>query len=353
MLTNAHVHGVEWPTVGLLIAVHLLWAVATAAAATLGWLMILPLAVVIALHSSLQHEVLHGHPFRSRRLSEATVWLPLGLVVPYQRFRDTHLAHHRDERLTDPYDDPESNYLDPAVWNRLPGVARVLLRANNTLAGRMLIGPAIGTARLLRDDAWAFLAGDRAVMAAWAWHLAGLIPLILWLTLVGTPWWVMALGAYGGLSLLRIRTFLEHRAHEQVAGRSAVIEDRGLLSFLFLNNNLHALHHSAPKVAWYRLPALWRVRRETVLRRNRHYHFASYAEVFARYFLRPKDPVPHPLLTPAQPVQPMRRAGLHGQPHGTRQAVARAALTDHPAQEHGARHAPRNPGRASAAPGDH
>ena len=27
-----------------------------------------------------------------------------------------HLAHHRDAMLTDPYDDPESNYLDPAVW---------------------------------------------------------------------------------------------------------------------------------------------------------------------------------------------------------------------------------------------
>ncbi len=31
-----------------------------------------------------------------------------------------HMAHHRDAILTDPYDDPESNYLDPAVWARLP-----------------------------------------------------------------------------------------------------------------------------------------------------------------------------------------------------------------------------------------
>jgi fatty acid desaturase len=44
--------------------------------------------------------------------------------VPYLRFRDTHLAHHHDPNLTDPYDDPESNFQDPAVWARTPGPAR-------------------------------------------------------------------------------------------------------------------------------------------------------------------------------------------------------------------------------------
>ncbi|MEL7174203.1 MAG: fatty acid desaturase, partial [Pseudomonadota bacterium] len=105
------------------------------------------------------------------------------------------------------------------------------------------------------------------------------------------------LGTYGGLSLLRIRTFLEHRAHERAAGRSVIIEDGGPLALLFLNNNLHALHHAAPRVAWYRLPALYRVRREEILRRNRGYRFGSYAEIFAAYFFRAKDPVAHPLMT--------------------------------------------------------
>ena len=52
------------------------------------------LAFVIALHSSLQHEVLHGHPFKEKWLSELTVFPAIGLFIPYQRFRDTHLAHH-------------------------------------------------------------------------------------------------------------------------------------------------------------------------------------------------------------------------------------------------------------------
>ena len=78
-------------------------------------------------------------------------------------------------------------------------------------------------------------------------------------------------------------------------GRSVIIEDRGPLAFLFLNNNLHAVHHAHPRVAWYRLPALYRARRERFLAMNEGYRFASYAHVFRGYLFRQKDPVPHPL----------------------------------------------------------
>ena len=73
-------------------------------------------AIAIAQFSSLQHEVLHGHPFRSRWLSEAAVFPGVTIYIPYLRFKETHLAHHHDPILTDPYDDPESNYVDPNVW---------------------------------------------------------------------------------------------------------------------------------------------------------------------------------------------------------------------------------------------
>jgi fatty acid desaturase len=219
--------------------------------------------------------------------------------VPYERFRDTHLAHHRDERLTDPYDDPESNYLDPAVWARLSPAARALLRANNTLLGRMTIGPAIGLGRFWVEDARLIAAGDRAVARAWALHAAGLVPVALFLVYAGTmPLWAYLVAAYLANSVLRIRTFLEHQAHEKAAGRSVIIEDRGPLAFLFLNNNFHAVHHAHPRTPWYRLPALYAARRERFLARNRGYRFASYAEVFRRYFLATKDPVAHPLFAP-------------------------------------------------------
>ena len=109
------------------------------------------------------------------------------------------------------------------------------------------------------------------------------------------PWWAFGLSVYGALAILKIRTFLEHRAHEDARGRTVVIEDRGPLALLFLNNNLHVVHHMHAMVPWYRLPRLYRENRQRYLSRNAGYRYASYAEVFRRYFWRAKDPVPHPL----------------------------------------------------------
>jgi len=288
--------GPEWPTLALIGATYALWALATAWLAALS----LPLAVVlaalaIALHSSLSHEALHGHPTASAALNEALVFPALGLFTPYERFRDLHLAHHRDSRLTDPHDDPESNYLDPALWARLARPLRALLRANNTLLGRMTLGPAIGLWSFLRDERRALRAGDRAVRRAWWRHLAGLLPVLAWVAWSPMPLWAYLIAAYGGASILKIRTFLEHRAHERASGRTVVIEDRGPLALIFLNNNLHVVHHMHPDVPWYALPRLYRENRARYLACNDGYLYRSYGEVFARHFLRAKDPVAHPL----------------------------------------------------------
>ena len=69
------------------------------------------------------------------------------------------------------------------------------------------------------------------------------------------PWWAYLLAAWIGHALLKIRTYLEHRAHEAPRARTVIIEDRGPLALLFLNNNLHVVHHCHPAVPWYRLPA--------------------------------------------------------------------------------------------------
>jgi len=289
--------GVEWPTVALIAACYVVWALGTTWMA--GFWLPLGMAVTVlalALHSSIQHEVLHGHPFPGRFWNAVTVFPALGLVYPYGRFRDLHLEHHRDERLTDPYDDPESNFMDPAVWQGLSPAAKTLLRMNNTLAGRMALGPAIGTWSFLRGDLRALRAGDRAVARDWLLHLAGFVPVAWWLaTVAQMPAWAYLASAYAALSVLKIRTFLEHRAHEIARGRSVVVEHGGILGFLFLNNNLHAVHHAKPSQAWYRLPAIWRENRAEFLRRNEGYLYPSYGDIFRRHFLRAKDPVPHPL----------------------------------------------------------
>lgn len=287
----------EWPTLLLLAGCYAAWVLATTWLAAL-WLPagIALATLAIALHSSLSHEMIHGHPFPDRRVNEALVFPALTLVVPYRRFRDTHLEHHRDSLLTDPYDDPESNYWDPAVWQRLKPWQQAILRVNNTLAGRLLIGPAVGTWAFTLSDLRAIRAGRAGVLSGWLWHLPALVPVALWLGHVAQmPVWAYLLSAYMGLSILKIRTFLEHQAHERARGRTVIIEDRGILAFLFLNNNLHVVHHMHPRMPWYRLPGLYQENRARYLGRNGGYRYGSYGEIFRRYFLKAKDPVPHPL----------------------------------------------------------
>jgi len=288
---------VEWPTLVLILACYGVWADGTTHATELA----LPLGIVVtglsvALFSSLQHEVLHGHPFARRWLNEALVFPGITLFIPYQRFRDTHLAHHTDETLTDPFDDPEANYLDGAVWDRLPWPLKSILRFNNTLSGRLTVGSAVSQVVFMRSDWRAARAGDWQVIRAWALHVIGVAMVLAWLRWVGSmPVWAYVLAAYIGLSLIKIRTFLEHRAHEEAAGRTVIIEDRGPLAFLFLNNNFHSVHHMHPGVPWYRLPQVYFQDRARYLSRNGGYVYRSYGEIFARYFFRAKDPVVHPL----------------------------------------------------------
>jgi fatty acid desaturase len=295
MTTRAMPHQIEWPTLlmmglayGAFAAGTLLWPVSAL-------LSVIVTALAIAQFSSLQHEVLHGHPFRNQTLSEALVFPGLTLFVPYIRFKDSHLQHHYDPNLTDPYDDPEANYMDPAVWARTSGWVRALLRANNTLIGRILLGPAISIWFFSGPDIAAIRAGDARIRLAWGLHAIGVAMVVAWLwAFTEMPVWAWVLAAYFGYGLLKIRTYLEHRAHEAFRARSVIVEDRGPLALLFLNNNLHAVHHMHPKAPWYRLPGIYAARMDHYQRRNEAYVFENYAQIFRRYLFKAKDPVAHP-----------------------------------------------------------
>ena len=145
---------IEWPTVGLAIGCHIAWLVL----GLLVWpsypiIALIALGVVLAFQSSLMHEVLHGHPTRNARINEAFVFLPLGLTWPFRRFKALHLRHHADERLTDPFDDPESYYR--ALWQhaQLPPLLQTLLNVNNTMVGRVVLGPWLSTVGFFIGDA--------------------------------------------------------------------------------------------------------------------------------------------------------------------------------------------------------
>ena len=288
---------IEWPTLLLFLASYAVWMAGTTFLWTLSpVLAVTATGIAVAQLSSLAHEVLHGHPFRLQNWSEALVFPATGLCIPYLRFKDTHLQHHHDAALTDPYDDPESNYFEPSVWIQLPDVVKLILRVNNTLAGRVLIGPVVGTVIFLAMELKLASRGDRRVLLAWALHVPGLALVFGWLWAVGVmPVWAYLVAVYIGMSLLKIRTYLEHRAHEAARARTVIIESRGPLSLLFLNNNFHVVHHMHPGVAWYKLPGLYAARKEHYQRRNDAYVYRNYTEIFRRYLFAAKDPVPHPI----------------------------------------------------------
>ena len=287
---------IEWATLGLICLCYALLFISVFAVPGISlWISVPVLVLALVLHASLTHEVVHGHPLPSRRASQALVFVNPGLFVPYLRFRDTHLAHHLDAVLTDPYDDPESNYMDPDRWQRLPAAFQRVLRANNTLAGRILLGPLLGQMSFMAEDWRAIAAGSGQVLRAWLWHVVGAAVVLVLVWLSPMPVWAYLVACYLAFGILKIRTFLEHQAHERARGRTVIIEDRGPLAFLFLNNNLHVVHHMHPKLAWYQLPALYRENKDRYLSRNEGYVYASYGQIFRQYLWRAKDPVPHPL----------------------------------------------------------
>ncbi|MCR9157205.1 MAG: fatty acid desaturase [Rhodobacteraceae bacterium] len=292
----------EWPTLLMLGITYAVWGVATVWISDISvFLAIVLCAWAAAQHSSLTHEALHGHPTRHTLLNAVLVFPPLTVVVPYLRFRDTHLAHHQDENLTDPYDDPETNYLDPAVWDRLPAWRKALYRVNNTLTGRLILGPVIGQYSFMAADWRLIRAGDRRVLAGWFFHIPAVVSVIWWMASVAQmPIWAWLLSVYLSLSLLKLRTYLEHCAHDRTTARTAIVEDRGFFGLLFLNNNLHVVHHLHPGVPWYALPDLYRSRQAQYLESNQGYRYGAYSEIARKYLFRAKDPVPHPLYRDGQ-----------------------------------------------------
>jgi fatty acid desaturase len=208
-----------------------------------------------------------------------------------------HLRHHNDAALTDPYDDPESFYYALADWQRLPGWLQRILDFNNTFLGRFLIGPLVMLVGFVGRDLQLIQRGDRPVLRAWLSHLAGLTLLLAWIVgFCGVPLWLYALSAYLGLAILNIRTFAEHQAHEAPGGRTVIVEASPVFGLLFLNNNLHFVHHENPRVPWYALPALYRANRAAFLAANESYTFKGYGEMIRRYLFHSKTPVPHPHL---------------------------------------------------------
>lgn len=289
---------IEWPTVLVAATIYAGFGLVTWFHETLPWWALGAAgAYLVAWHGSLQHEVVHGHPTRWRGLNLMLVLPAPALWLPFELYRSSHLAHHRAPALADPAGDPESFYARADGTVARSRVLRTLAAAHNTLAGRLVLGPIVLFAGSLADGARRIGRGDRPAVRAWSVHLLGCAIVLVWVVGICemSPWLYLAAFVYPGTALTLLRSFAEHEASMDPGGRTAVVEAETLLALVFLNNNLHTVHHAHPALPWYRIPERWAAAREELIATRPELVHAGYAQLVRRYALRPKEPVLYPL----------------------------------------------------------
>lgn len=291
------IDAVELPTLLLVLFTYGGWLTITWGYERWSLWIVAPLGtLLVTLHGSLQHEIVHGHPTASRAVNRLLAIVPLNLWLPYARYRRSHLQHHRDERLTDPLDDPESYYWTTEDLQRLNPVTRALLGVQQTLAGRIVVGSVWSIGRFFRHEWLALRRGETRIAVVWLEHLLWCVPVLIWVSVFcGMPVWIylttIVLPANG---ITLIRSFAEHRARPAVRQRIAIVERSWLLGPLFLFNNLHSLHHEAPQIPWYRYNARYRQVRARLLAENGGLVYPSYFAVARRFLFRSHDVLLHP-----------------------------------------------------------
>lgn len=254
------------------------------------WLAIPLLAVLGAWHLSMQHEIIHGHPFTDQRINDALGSIPITLWIPYFAFKKDHIEHHSSD-LTNPALDNESYYVSQQQWDNAGPLRRAVWTANRTILFRMFVWTIVSTITYVVSVLKRAARGDASDRRTVVLHVIGVAAVVYLVALSSMPVWQFALGTmYGGRILNAIRPFPEHKYQSGVETRTAMIMAGPFMSLLMLNNNLHIAHHEEPWVAWYRVKAL--SNRVNAVERAREagvLYEGGYAEVFRKFSFMPVD----------------------------------------------------------------
>jgi len=294
---SAWLDKVEAPTWAVIVSVYLSLGFLTYYATTLPVWLLIPLgAVAVCWHSHMQHELVHGHPTRNSRFNTVFGLLPFTLYMPFTLYKKTHLLHHASPTLTDPDFDTESYYVSQAYWDRASAPKRWLLTANQSMLGRFILGPFMMYFAFWKEEVSRILSGDMSHVGDWLLHFVLVGALLSWTSFVcglSVLEYVFYF-AIPGSSLGLLRSFAEHRPGPSNAERTAIIESSWFIRLLFLNNNLHAVHHTKPNLAWYKICGDFRANRQAWLKRNGGYFYRNYLQLAAKTFFRPKCHPVHP-----------------------------------------------------------
>jgi fatty acid desaturase len=280
----------DGPTWLVVLAVYAAWALLIWQSVRLPWWVIMPVgAYLVAWQFSLQHEAIHSFRGVPGWLRYSVVFPPLGLWLPYPLYRESHGAHHRDINLTIPGVDTESFYVFAADWERMGPIKRALKMFNQTMAGRLTIGPALRLWSLAVKETRRVRHGDLTHLPHWGAHVVAVAALFWFISgICGFPWWqYVLLVAYPGLSLGVLRAFTEHRAAADSQERTAAVESNVVFGLLYLYNNLHVAHHLKPAMPWYEIPRFYREHRGELLAGNGHFVYRGYGELARKFFFVP------------------------------------------------------------------
>jgi fatty acid desaturase len=287
----------EWPTWMLLAGVYGAWFSVLLLSPKLGiWPTTLLMIPLLVLWMSVQHELLHGHPTRFLWLNKALGYAPFAVWYPYTLYRDTHLEHHRDEDLTVPGRDPESRYLSQSRWANTQGITRLLRWLDKTLPGRVLFGAPLALSSLLAGESKRLLRGERQAWLMWSTHGAFAVLMFWFIARYSalSPLHYVLLIALPALAVSMVRSYYEHRPSEHPEQRTVINEASWPWSWLFLQLNLHLVHHDLPGLAWYHMPTVYQARREQWLARSGFFLVRGYGELFRLHSLNPIDSPQHP-----------------------------------------------------------
>jgi fatty acid desaturase len=226
----------EGPTLLVAFVIYASWAMLLFCHHILpAWMLAVAGGYVIQWHSSLQHEAIHAMRGVPKWLRVALVYPPLGVWLPFELYRRSHLQHHRNSHLTSPDEDTESFYHDERDWKSYDRLRRAVLIVNQTFLGRLFVGPFLYVGQLYWDEGRKAVFGDTDNLGIWLWHVvaSGLVLLAVTLIFDMQLWLYFAAFSYPGLVFGMVRSFTEHRWSEHAGERTAIVESNWIFGLLF------------------------------------------------------------------------------------------------------------------------
>ena len=249
---------VAWPTVilGSVVGVAYLATVAMALAGVLPLWLAVPIVAVLTYASyTVAHESVHGSisgnhaslRWLNKALGYMAAWI---LMIPLTAHRHEHMAHHR--HANDPVHDPD--FPVAKMQHSLPAAARAALEItvgqfSHYFQHRWKKAPPKQNLVMCLEVAVAMIPRI-AVLAAGYWVEGLALFVMAWLI--------------GVVVLLYLFAYIVHRPHEQM-GRyidTSTILLPGpmgkLLTWLWLFQNYHSIHHLFPRVPFYHYAKLYK-----------------------------------------------------------------------------------------------